>query len=61
MYYRTLEERNYSSRHITFLQHILDGEDSISRFNDLDPTEHLPALTRLDAYRMVHRCVRDYD
>lgn len=61
MRYRIPEDRDYFARHISFLERIFDGEEPIARWYDLDPTEHFSPLTRLDAFRMAHRWVRDYD
>lgn len=61
MYYRTLEERDYFASHILFLQRILDGEEPISRWYHLDPTELMGRLTRIDAFRKAHCWGLDYD
>lgn len=39
MYYRTPEERDYSTRHAPFFQLILDGEQTAERCFDLNQTE----------------------
>lgn len=61
MGYRKTEERDYFTHQNPFLQRIVDGEEPIARWYDLEPAELMRSLTRLGALRMAHDWVRDFD
>lgn len=54
-WYRTLKEREYFEQAETMLQTILEGQEPIDVWTELDPTQYFTAMTTLGAFRAAHR------